>query len=150
MPKAKIIKRRSKDDKTKYYIDKDEYTKEVLNYIETGFASDRLGEIFLTHIDHYASSSCFKGYTYLDEMKSQATIFLLKYCKSFSIDYSITNKKQPNAFSYCTTIIHNAFLQIIQREKRHSKIKDVLIKNQDRVNYEIERFNILNEIVLDD
>lgn len=149
MVNKKVI-RRQKADKTRYYIDKKEYTEEVLKYIETGLASDRLGELFMLHIDHYASSSCFKGYTYLDEMKSQASLFLLKYCKSFSPDYGIKHNKTPNAFSYCTTIIHNAFLQIIQREKRHSKIKDVLIKNQDRVNYEIERFNILNEMTLDD
>ncbi len=147
---SKVIPRKGKTDKTRYYIDKDEYTKEVINYIESGIASERLGELFITHVDHYASSSCFKGYTYLDEMKSQARLFLLKYCRSFKAEYGENNNKKPNAFAYCTTIIHNAFLQIIQREKRHSKLKDIIIKNQDRINYEIERFSILNDIQLDD
>ena len=150
MIRKRIKSRRGKADKSRYYIDKDEYTKEVVEYIENGTASERLGELFMIHVDHYASSSCFKGYTYLDEMKSQARLYLLKYCKSFKADYGPNNNKKPNAFAYCTTIIHNAFLQIIQREKRHSRLKDIIIKNQDRINYEIERFSILNDIKLDD
>lgn len=150
MIRKRVQPRKGKADKSRYYIDKDEYTREVVDYIENGVASDRLGELFMIHVDHYASSSCFKGYTYLDEMKSQARLFLLKYCKSFKPDYGPKNNKKPNAFSYCTTIIHNAFLQIIQREKRHSRLKDIIIKNQERINYEIERFSILNDIKLDD
>ena len=150
MIRKRIQTRRGKADKSRYYVDKDEYTKEVVDYINNGIASERLGELFMIHVDHYASSSCFKGYTYLDEMKSQARLALLKYCKSFKPNYGAENNKKPNAFAYCTSIIHNTFLQIIQREKRHSKIKDVIIKNQDRINYEIERFSILNEIELDD
>jgi hypothetical protein len=150
MIRKKVQPRRGKADKSRYYIDKDEYTNQVIDYIETGVASERLGELFTIHVNHYASSSCFKGYTYLDEMKSQATLFLLKYSKSFKPNYGPNNNKKPNAFSYCTTIIHHAFLQIIQREKRHSKLKDIIIKNQERINYEIERFSILNDIKLDD
>ena len=149
--KPKVMRaRRGNADKSRYYVDKDEYTKEVGADINNGIASDRLGELFLIHVNHYASSSCFKGYTYLDEMKSQAILFLLKYCKSFKTSYAKKNNKKPNAFAYCTTIVHNAFLQIIQREKRHSKIKDCIIKNQDRINYELERFSILNEMKIDD
>jgi hypothetical protein len=150
--RKRIIRRRRKAtaDPSRYYIDKDEYTKEVINYIECGRASERLGELFILHVDKYASSSCFKGYTYLDEMKSQARLFLLKYCRSFKPQYAIERNKKPNAFAYCTTIIHNAFLQVIQREKKHSKLKDAIIKNQERINHELERFSILNQITLDD
>lgn len=145
-----IRRKREGSDPSRYYIDKEEYTKQVIEYKKEGRASERLGELFMIHVDHYAASSCFKGYTYLDEMKSQARLFLLKYSKSFKPEYAEKMGKKPNAFAYCTSIIHNAFLQVLQREKKHSKLKDAIIKNQDRINHELERFSILNQISLDD
>ena len=152
-PKKKtIIRRRRKPaaDKSRHYVDRDEYNKELTAFVNAGVATERLGEIFILHVDHYASSSNFKGYTYLDEMKSQARLFLLKYSTNFKPDWYIENGKKPNAFAYCTTIIHNAFLQVMQKEKKHSALKDKLIKNQERINHELERFSILNQITLDD
>jgi len=149
--KKRILrKRHATSDKTRYYIDKDEYNVEVIRYIETGRATERLGELFTVHVDKYGSMACFKGYTYLDEMKSQARLFLLKYSKSFDPEYSTKNGKKKNAFSYCTSIIHNAFLQVIIREKKHSSLKDKIIKDQDRINYEIEKFSVLNQIIIDE
>jgi hypothetical protein len=145
-----IRRRRAAADESRFYIDKEEYNREVINFSKTNKASERLGELFILHVDKYASSSCFKGYTYLDEMKAHARLFLLKYSSSFKPDYAKKNGKKPNAFAYCTTIIHHAFLQIIQREKKHSALKDKIIKNQERINHELERFSILNQITLDD
>lgn len=145
-----IRRRRAQADKSRFYIDKEEYNEEVMKFSKTRRASERLGELFILHVDKYASSSCFKGYTYLDEMKAHARLFLLKYSCSFNPEYAKKNGKKPNAFAYCTTIIHNAFLQIIQREKKHSSLKDRLIKDQERINHELKRFSILNEIILDD
>lgn len=153
MPTKKIIvlrKRHPTSDKSRYYIDKEEYNIEVIKFVNTGKASERLGELFTLHVDKYGSMACFKGYTYLDEMKSQARFFLLKYSKGFDQNYAAKNGKKKNAFSYCTTIIHNAFLQIILREKKHSTLKDKLIKDQDKINYELERFSALNQITIDE
>ncbi len=149
--KKRIIRKRNQiADYSRYYIDKDEYTKEVVNYKKTGKATERLGELFTIHVDRYATSLSWKNYTYLDEMKSQAKLFLLKYSTSFNPDYGAENGKKPNAFAYCTSIIYNAFLQVLQREKKHSALKDKLIKNAEKINYELEKFNILNQITIDD
>jgi hypothetical protein len=128
-PRIKNIIRKKKPiaERSRYYIDKNEYTEELQSYVATGIATEKLGELFKRHVDHYASGGSFKNYTYIDEMKSEALLFLMKYSKGFKM---ATGR---NAFSYCTTIIHNAFLQSIEREKKHSYIKDSLIKNQRRL-----------------
>jgi len=141
-PKKKRAKRRLISDESRYYIDKDEYSKELSSYRETGKCTERLGELYKTHVDRYASAANFKGYTFLDEMKGQALLFLMKY--------SHNNFNGNNAFSYCTTIIHNAFLQVIAKEKKHSELKDRLIKAQDRIDPERSRFSVLDKIILDE
>ena len=125
--KNNIRKKKPIAEKSRYYIDKKEYTEELQKYVKTGVASEKLGELFKRHVDHYASGASFKNYTYLDEMKSEALLFLIKYSKKFNIAIG------RDAFAYCTTIIHNAFLQSINREKKHSFIKDSLIKNQRKL-----------------
>lgn len=148
--KRTIRKRNPVADQSRYYIDKDEYTAELIKYKKSGKATERLGELFTIHVDRYATSLSFKNYTYLDEMKSQAKLFLLKYSTSFDPNYAAKNGKKMNAFAYCTSIIYNAFLQVIQREKKHSALKDKLIKNAEKINHELEKFSILNQITIDD
>jgi hypothetical protein len=138
----KIIKRRNLSDPSRYYIDKDEYNEEVIKFIKNQRASERLGELWKMHVDRCGSASCFKSYTYLDEMKGYALLFLVKYSKSFKPQKQIDEGKKPNAFAYCTTIIHRAFVQIINKEKRHSKLKDRFIKLHQRIIYNLNSFNI--------
>lgn len=141
-PKKKRARRRAISDESRYYIDKDEYTNELCNYRDSGVCSERLGELYKVHVDRYASAANFKGYTFLDEMKGQALLFLMKY------SHNKFNGK--NAFSYCTTIIHNAFLQVIAKEKKHSELKDKLIKAQERIDPDRSRFSVLDNIILDE
>lgn len=142
--KRKIFKKRPIADKSRYYIDNDEYTNQVVDYIKKQIATDRLGELFKLHVDKCASASCFKGYTFLDEMKGTALLFLMKYSRSFKVDKILASGKKPNAFKYCTTIIHNAFIQVINKEKKHSKIKDSLIKSQQRILYNLNNIASYN------
>jgi hypothetical protein len=138
----KIIKRRKVADPTRYYIDHKEYTNEVIKYIKDQRASERLGELWKMHVDRCGSAACFKSYTYLDEMKGYALLFLVKYSKSFKPDMILKSGKEPNAFSYCTTIIHRAFIQVINKEKKHSKLKDKFIKLHQKIIYNLNNFNV--------
>ena len=135
-------KRRTFTDESRYYIEKEEYTAELLAYKASGTCSERLGELYKIHVDRYASAANFKGYTYVDEMKGQALLFLMKY--------SHNHFNGSNAFSYCTTIIRNAFLQVIAKEKKHSELKDRLIKAQDRLDPYNSRFAILDKMIIDE
>ena len=73
-----IRKKKPVAEKSRYYIVKSEYTEELQKYVKTGVASEKLGELFKRHVDHYASGGSFKNYTYIDEMKSEALLFLMK------------------------------------------------------------------------
>ncbi|MCS7316936.1 MAG: hypothetical protein NZZ41_01250 [Candidatus Dojkabacteria bacterium] len=150
MQKKKTIRKKkpiaSKED---YYIDNDEYVKEILNYKKTGIASERLGELFTLHTERYASALSFKNYTFLEEMKSQAKLFLLKYAKSFDPNYDSKTGKKLNAFAYCTAIIYNAFIQVINREKKHSKLKDKIIKVYKDINFYSDKIRSLKNVDLE-
>jgi hypothetical protein len=139
--KHNINKRRKTSDPSRYYIDIKEYTDEVIKFVRTETASDRLGELWKLHVDKCASAACFKSYTYLDEMKGQALLFLTKYSKSFDPNRQRLDGKTPNAFAYCTTIIHRAFIQVIKKEKKHSILKDKLVKLHQRVIYNLNQYN---------
>lgn len=139
--KKKVVlrKRRTFSEKSRYYIDKEEYSKELLQFKKTGVASDRLGELFMLHVSRISSAHNFKDYTFKSDMEGAAIIHLLKYSAD-NYDPSL-----GDAFSYCTSIICTAFLQVIKKEKVQSMIKDALIKNQDRTNYQKIPFSISEE-----
>lgn len=87
-----------------------------------GVPSERLGEIFVNLVDNFATKSNFSGYTYLEEMKSRAIFFLLRYSKNFDPE------KSKNAFAYCTQFVYHAFLQVIKKEKKHIEAKKALVE----------------------
>jgi len=87
-----------------------------------GTPSERLGEIFVNLVDNFATKTNFSGYTYLEEMKSRAIFFLLKYSKNFD------PAKSKNAFAYCTQFVYHAFLQVIKKEKKHIETKKALVE----------------------
>ena len=143
--KKKRLRRKIGKD-SRYYIDKEEYNNCLKEFVVSGVCGDRLGDLFMLHVQRCASAANFKGYTYRSEMESTALFFLLKYSKNFDWTGSKSKSNVANAFAYCTQIIHHAFLQIIAREKKHSKLKDMLIKDQPKINHETQRFSILDRI----
>ena len=135
--KKKIVlrKRRTFSDSSRYYIDKEEYSNELINYSKSGKSSDRLGELFMLHVSRISSAHNFKDYTFKSDMEGTALLHLLKYSHNF-------NPSKGDAFSYCTSIIVRAFLQVMAKEKYQSKLKDALIKNQDKLNPQKISFTI--------
>lgn len=113
--KVKIVKRQ--------HVNNEELHVELLSYIKTGIASEKLGEMFLALVDNYATKSNFSGYSFLEEMKSRAIFFLLKYSKGYK------PAKSKNPFAYCTQIVHNAFVQVIKKENKLIKGKKEYIEN---------------------
>jgi len=138
--KKKIVlrKRRTFSDKSRYYIDKEEYSKELHSYTKTRKATDRLGELFMLHVSRISSAHNFKDYTFKSDMEGTALLHLLKYSHNYK-------KELGDAFSYCTTMILRAFLQVMAKEKHQSKIKDALIKNQDKSNFQKLVFSICED-----
>ncbi len=139
----------AKKENDAYYIDFREYTAQVVEYKEKGFASDRLGELWFLHVERCGSTACFKNYTYLEEMKGKALLFLVRYSRSFKPEKAIAMGKEPNAFAYCTSIIINAFKQVINKEKKHSILKDNLMKIQQHVLNNLNSFAASNNKIDD-
>lgn len=112
-----------KEERIQAAVDKDLPTEEIemlRNEDVFGRPSERLGEIFVDLVDNYATKPNFSGYPYLEEMKSRAIFFLIKYSKNFNPE------KSNNAFAYCTQIVKNAFIQVIKKEKKHLETKKAL------------------------
>ena len=94
----------------------DESRPQVTNYI---------GECFLKIANHLSYRPNFINYTYREEMISDGIENCLQYIDNFDPE------KSKNPFAYFTQIIYFAFVRIITREKKQSKIKDKLLKSSN-------------------
>jgi|SRR6056300_707960 len=91
--------------------------------INHGNISDELAKMFLKLCERYATRSNWRGYTYVDEMRSQAILQLT------IIGLQFDESKSQNPFAYYTTAITNSFTRILNIEKRGQSIRDDLLVN---------------------
>ena len=103
------------------YIDRDELHSEMKAYKDTGVISERLGQLFITMVDHILGHSNFRNYTadIKEEMKSHALLLLVKY--SHNCDAYQRDARQT--FNYITTITMNAFKQVLQKYYKQQNLK---------------------------
>lgn len=103
------------------YIDRNELHSEMKAYKDTGVISERLGQLFITMVDHILGHSNFRNYTQAvrEEMKSHALLLLIKY--SHNCDAYQRDARQ--VFNYLTTIIFNACKQTLQKYYKHQNLK---------------------------
>jgi len=100
------------------YLSNKEILPEIIEYKRTGVASERFGEIILTIATRLSTKPNFIGYTWKQDMISEAVLTCLKYAKNFDTE------KSENPFSYLTTICYNAFQAYLNKQDMHSTIKD--------------------------
>ena len=81
-----------------------------------------VAECFLKISEGLSHKSNFVRYTYREEMVMDAVENCLKAIENYDIE-TATRSKNPNAFSYFTTISWYAFLRRIQKEKKQQDIK---------------------------
>ena len=103
------------------YIDRNELHSEMKAYKDTGVISERLGQFFITMVDHILGHSNFRNYTQdvREEMKSHALLLLVKYshnCDAYQRDAHQT-------FNYITTIIFNSCKQVLQKYYKQQNLK---------------------------
>lgn len=103
------------------YIDRDELHSEMKAYKDTGVISERLGQLFITMVDHILGHSNFRNYTQdvREEMRSHALLLLIKY--SHNCDAYERDARQT--FNYITTITMNACKQVLQKYYKHQNLK---------------------------
>lgn len=108
------------------YIDKEELLQEVIkSKANNNTATDKLAKMFILMTRHYISKGSFAGYTlnYKIEFESLALYTLCRGWHKFDTD-------RKDAFSYYTSCIHNAILQVLNKEKKSRNLRDKLIKEQ--------------------
>lgn len=92
--------------------------------MDGGKMTHRLAVMFMMLVDRYSRRSNWRGYTYLDEMKSHALLQLSQIGLQFNEAVS------DNPFAFYTTTIKNCFTRVLNLEKRNQNIRDdILIMN---------------------
>ena len=91
---------------------------------EHGKISNRLALMFMKLVERYSQRANWRGYTYVDEMRSQALLQLS------AVGLQFDESRSDNPFAYYTVTVSNAFTRILNLEKRCQNIRDdILIQN---------------------
>ena len=90
---------------------------------EHGRLTDKLGIYISRIVDRYGRRGNLRGYSYLDDMKSEVTLHLVN--KILKFDETQSN----NPFAYVTRIVENNFKRAITNEKRHQNLRDALLES---------------------
>ena len=88
--------------------------------------TNNLALMFMKLVDRYGHRGNWRGYTYIDEMKSQALLQL----SQVGLQFDESRSENPNPFAYYTQTITNSFMRILNIEKKNQNIRDdILIMN---------------------
>lgn len=89
---------------------------------EHGQMTPKLAHMFIKLCERYATRSNWRGYTYNDEMRSQALLQLSQ------IGLQFDESKSQNPFAYYTAAITNSFTRVLNIEKRNQNIRDDILE----------------------
>jgi hypothetical protein len=86
-----------------------------------GKTTNRLALMFMKLVERYSQRGNWRGYTYVDEMRSQALLQLS------SVGLQFNEARSDNPFAYYTVTVSNAFTRVLNLEKRNQNIRDDLL-----------------------
>jgi hypothetical protein len=89
---------------------------------EHGKMTNKLAHMFMKLCERYATRSNWRGYTYNDEMRSQALLQLSQ------IGLQFDESKSQNPFAYYTAAITNSFTRVLNIEKRNQNLRDDILE----------------------
>ena len=87
-----------------------------------GQMTNKLARMFMMMCERYGNKWNWRGYTYNDEMKSQALLQLAQVGLQFD------ESKSQNPFAYYTATITNSFTRILNTEKKNQNIRDDMLE----------------------
>ena len=90
-----------------------------------GKVTNKLALMYMKLCERYATRSNWRGYTYVDEMKSTALLQLSQIGLQF--DESVS----ANPFAYYTMALQNSFTRVLNIEKRNQNIRDDILEIND-------------------
>lgn len=106
---------------SKYYLTNAKLLPAVIASKEAGKLSDELAKMLMMLTRKYANRPCFSGYTYKEDMISEALANLCQNALKFNPERS------KNPFAFYTSCINNSFLHVLSVEKKHRRIRDQLL-----------------------
>lgn len=106
---------------SKYYLTNAKLLPAVIAAKEAGKLSDELAKMLMMLTRKYANRPCFSGYTYKEDMISEALANLCQNALKFNPERS------KNPFAFYTSCINNSFLHVLSVEKKHRRIRDQLL-----------------------
>lgn len=90
--------------------------------VNHGAISNNLAKMFIKLCERYSMRSNWRGYTYVDEMRSHALLQLSQ------IGLQFNELKSQNPFAYYTAAVTNSFTRVLNLEKRNQNIRDDLLQ----------------------
>ena len=90
-----------------------------------GKITNSLAMMFMKLCERYGTRANWRGYTYNDEMQSQALMQLSQ------IGLQFDENKSENPFAYYTAAITNSFTRILNLEKKNQAIRDDLLEQSN-------------------
>jgi hypothetical protein len=107
-----------------------------------GFLTNNLALMIQKIVENYGQKSNWRGYTWLEDMKSHAMLQLVESALKFD------ETKSDNPFAYFTCIIANAFRSTINSEDKLANIKSMKLIEKGfngsynfQINYENENYD---------
>jgi DNA-directed RNA polymerase specialized sigma24 family protein len=110
-----------------HYVRNKDLIPEIKQFNDVGFISEELGRMLLLIAKNLSNKGNFINYTWKEDMIQEAVLTCCKYLKNFDLE------KSNNPFAYITTICNHAFVNYINKQKKHSEIKDKCFHNRDTV-----------------
>lgn len=89
--------------------------------LHEGKISSNLAVMFMLLVDRYSRRGNWRGYTYVDEMRSHALLQLSQ------IGLQFDESKSDNPFAFYTTSIKNCFTRVLNVERRNQAIRDDML-----------------------
>ena len=91
--------------------------------LSKGKMTNRLGSMMIMLVNRYSMRGNWRGYSYVDEMRSAALVQLAQ------IGLYFDESKSQNPFAYYTTSLTNSFTGVLNSEKRTQNIRDDLLQD---------------------
>lgn len=117
--------------KDNHYVDTNAFRLDLIEYLNKRKINikekipNSIGKAILAIANNLSKKGNFSGYTFRDEMVSDAVETCLKYMHNFDPD-RISNS---GPFSYFTLICYRAFIRRIKKEKIQFEIRRNIVKN---------------------
>jgi hypothetical protein len=113
------------EDGTPYVVGKSHWKGDIITgefSKDHGQMTKKLAHMFMKLCERYATRSNWRGYTYNDEMRSQALLQLSQ------IGLQFDESKSQNPFAYYTAAITNSFTRVLNIEKRNQNLRDDILE----------------------